>query len=507
MKREHPFFSKIGIILTVIFLTGFALLTWRTGGMAFSPGRLSAKDNNGASIEGFNSHVEFESECRRCHAPLTTTMDKLCMECHTNIAEQIANVSGMHGNIELVNQCSNCHLDHQGEGYDMVAEATKNFDHSTTDFSLLNHQIDFKMRVIACGDCHNRQNFSSEIETGCTECHENDDPVYMTQHVSDFGMNCLACHDGVDKMTQFDHSTTNFKIDGMHLDLDCANCHSQDKLADYPLNSSSMLSNTFSAEMFKNIPNYCEGCHQEPEVHRGVFSNQCVDCHKTSGWAPALWDGKEFIHSLDTNFSLTKHELDYRGQVITCSSCHQGDIYAFDDQGCIDCHSDGVDNAEFTQLHIQQYGMNCTTCHDGVDRMEDFDHQRVFPLEGAHTELDCLVCHTDQVFSGTPRECSQCHAEPDIHAGFFGLNCQNCHSSSAWTPATLRFHNFPLDHGGQGVVECATCHTVSYLTYSCYGCHEHQPAEIQEEHFEEGISLNELENCVSCHPTGLEDED
>jgi len=78
---------------------------------------------------------------------------------------------------------------------------------------------------------------------------------------------------------------------------------------------------------------------------------------------------------------------------------------------------------------------------------------------------------------------------------------------SAMCPATLRFHDFPLDHGGQGVVECATCHTTTYLAYSCYECHEHQPAEIQEEHLDEGISLNELENCVSCHPTGLEDGD
>lgn len=424
-----------------------------------------------------------------------------------NIAEQITSSSGTHGNIEGVNLCSGCHLDHLGKDYNMVTEAIKNFDHLKTDFSLVKHQIDFDMRLMTCEDCHNDQAFSTTVQTSCLECHQRADQVYMEQHTDDFGTNCLACHDGIDSMAGFDHSTTVFRIDGMHVGLECASCHSEEKMAENQLDPSVMISSRPTAEEFRNISSACEGCHQEPEVHKGIFSNECVDCHRTSGWVPALWEGTEFIHDLDTSFSLTKHELDFRGQVISCSSCHLGDIQAFDVQGCIDCHSDGVQNTAFIQPHIQRYGMNCTTCHDGVDRMEDFDHQRVFLLEGAHTEVDCLVCHADQVFSGTPRECSQCHVEPDIHAGFFGLNCQNCHSSSAWTPATLRFHDFPLDHGGQGVVECATCHTTTYLAYSCYECHEHQPAEIQEEHLDEGISLNELENCVSCHPTGLEDGD
>lgn len=482
-------------------------MIWQTGGKAFSPGRLSAVGRMGVSVDGFDSHAEFETECRRCHAPLSTTMDNLCKECHANIAEQIMSASGTHGNIDEVNLCSECHPDHLGKDYNMVTEAIKNFDHLKTDFSLVKHQIDFDMRLMTCEDCHNDQAYSTTVETSCLECHQMADQVYMEQHIDDFGTNCLACHDGIDTLVGFDHSTTNFRIDGMHIGLECASCHSTENMAEIPMDISVMNSSPLSVEEFRNISNSCEGCHQEPEIHKGIFSNECMDCHSTSGWLPALWDGMEFIHDLDTTFSLTKHELDFRGQVISCNSCHLGDIQDFDVQGCIDCHSDGVQNTAFIQPHIQRYGMNCTTCHDGVDRMEDFDHQRVFPLEGAHKEVDCLLCHTDQVFSGTPRECSLCHAEPDIHAGFFGLNCQNCHSTNAWTPATLLFHNFPLDHGGQGVIDCATCHTISYITYSCYGCHEHQPAEIQQEHLEEGISLDELENCVSCHPTGLEDED
>jgi hypothetical protein len=99
-----------------------------------------------------------------------------------------------------------------------------------------------------------------------------------------------------------------------------------------------------------------------------------------------------------------------------------------------------------------------------------------------------------------------CHAEPEIHAGFFGLHCQLCHTTSAWSPAQLRDHRFPLDHGGQGEVDCQTCHPTVYSEYTCYGCHEHEPGKTEEEHREERISLEELQQCATCHPTGQEDE-
>jgi hypothetical protein len=59
-----------------------------------------------------------------------------------------------------------------------------------------------------------------------------------------------------------------------------------------------------------------------------------------------------------------------------------------------------------------------------------------------------------------------------------------------------------LGHGGG--TTCATCHPSGFVSYTCYGCHEHDPASVRSEHLEEGIS--NFENCVSCHPTGQEDE-
>jgi len=98
--------------------------------------------------------------------------------------------------------------------------------------------------------------------------------------------------------------------------------------------------------------------------------------------------------------------------------------------------------------------------------------------------------------------CVECHAEPEIHAGVFGTQCQSCHTSTAWSPAQLQVHNFPIAHGEQGDQACAVCHPNVYFEYTCYVCHDHQPGPIQEKHFQEGISFQDLPNCAQCHPDG-----
>ncbi|MEP7358012.1 MAG: cytochrome c3 family protein [Anaerolineales bacterium] len=154
------------------------------------------------------------------------------------------------------------------------------------------------------------------------------------------------------------------------------------------------------------------------------------------------------------------------------------------------------------QEHVQQYGPNCLSCHDGAGNMQNFDHSRVFALDGAHASLECAACHADHKFQGTPSTCAACHQEPKIHAGLFGTECQNCHTTSAWAPAQLTRHTFPIDHGEQGEQSCATCHTQTYTAYTCYGCHEHNPRETQAQHAEKGITGEALLKCADCHAAG-----
>jgi hypothetical protein len=157
--------------------------------------------------------------------------------------------------------------------------------------------------------------------------------------------------------------------------------------------------------------------------------------------------------------------------------------------------------------HMQSFGLNCTGCHDGTGRQAVFDHSRFFVLDGAHAPLACDACHAGPRFDGTPADCSGCHAEPEMHAGLFGTDCAACHTTGVWVPAALRQHTFPLDHGEQGEVACATCHTADYAGYTCFGCHEHTPDETLREHAEENIPAERLSACAECHPTGEEDDE
>jgi hypothetical protein len=200
---------------------------------------------------------------------------------------------------------------------------------------------------------------------------------------------------------------------------------------------------------------------------------------------------------------------------MNCLDCHEDETFqGFDTGLCTACHAGQTggppddEKAGFMRQHSEQFGQTCLDCHDGVDRLSNFDHGRVFPLEGVHAEIACQDCHAGQSFRDTPQECAACHAEPEIHAGFFGVECQLCHTPQAWFPAALSQHIFPLDHGSQGEIPCQTCHVENvYVNYTCYGCHEHTPIEIEPEHLEEGISLEELAACVDCHPSGEEAED
>lgn len=136
-----------------------------------------------------------------------------------------------------------------------------------------------------------------------------------------------------------------------------------------------------------------------------------------------------------------------------------------------------------------------------------------------HQELNdqnCMACHSDHAgprltqrsrkpFShallrvATRDRCESCHQAPadKLHTQMTG-NCAQCHQAQAWKPATFDHGKFfPLDKDHDA--GCTTCHKgTSYRQYTCYGCHEHTPANMQAKHREEAGAVD-LDNCVRCH--------
>jgi hypothetical protein len=255
----------------------------------------------------------------------------------------------------------------------------------------------------------------------------------------------------------------------------------------------------------------CESCHleiarQRTSADEGLHSRlpdagRCQACHLEHQGREVVITEFAFLnvdHRQLSGFSLEKHQKDYAGEQLNCRSCHGQDRYISQTLDCLTCHVE--EDHDFMAEHLETYGSTCVPCHDGSGRFSGWEHDQVYPLDGAHQDLECQECHLEGNFLETPRECSGCHEDPEVHLGSFGLDCQRCHTSQAWTPAYLTDHTFDLDHGSQQPLECSTCHTDHYSANTCYGCHDHQPAEMMIVHFRESIYV--YDHCADCHPTG-----
>jgi hypothetical protein len=253
----------------------------------------------------------------------------------------------------------------------------------------------------------------------------------------------------------------------------------------------------------------CQSCHIEIAEQRteaiglhGILpgTSDCQSCHKEHQGRDAqitIFAFNNVDHEALAGFSLVNHKSNYEGEPMDCHSCHQLGDFGAEALDCTNCHAD--EDAAFTSNHTTQYGSDCASCHDGHDRLANFDHNLFFPLDGQHTDTACESCHINQIYRGTPQVCAACHEQPDIHDQSFGEDCMRCHNSSAWAPAELRYHTFPLDHGADAQQECAACHTTTYTNYPCTLCHD--ATEMQGVHIEER-TMATYEDCLSCHPTG-----
>ena len=156
----------------------------------------------------------------------------------------------------------------------------------------------------------------------------------------------------------------------------------------------------------------------------------------------------------------------------------------------------------------------CAECHssDGwrpARIASDFDHARLgFPLTGAHVQADCVSCHKQLSFKGTPSQCAACHADP--HRAELGKSCGSCHTSRSFVDRSLlvsahQLTAFPLT-GAHLAADCESCHQpgvqgkLSFLGQptDCVACH--QPTFVatrNPDHVAGGFPTH----CIECHNT------
>jgi len=230
---------------------------------------------------------------------------------------------------------------------------------------------------------------------------------------------------------------------------------------------------------------------------------ECAQCHTAERWTP-VERTPGFKHD-GTGFALDGAH----GQV-SCRDCHRSLVFTRIGTACADCHKDA---------HRGELGLRCEACHSprsswtNQRSMADRHSRTRFPLIGAHASVDCDSCHRGQQpnqYATTTTDCGQCHLQtylnaksPDHAKGGFSRRCEDCHTASAWRPATGIDHNttrFPLT-GAHQSVSCARCHVGGKFAGTptdCYSCHQ---ANYNSTTSPNHAAANLPRTCQSCHST------
>lgn len=408
-----------------------------------------------------------KQECKACHkaehikdtrlkTKLTTFLglSQECLSCHDDYHQG-----------KLSSKCSNCH------GFESFKNAT-GFDHSTTKFPLLGQH-----RNVECIKCHKTeiingkpaQKFAGLEFQNCTACHKD-------VHNNKFGQNCKQCHTEesfhMNKgMKSFDHDKTNFKLLGLHRQVDCKQCHKT----------------SLTAKIKHDNCNDCHTDYHKKEFAKNGISPDCKQCHINAGFTPSTFTIEKH--------NQTKFKLEGAHMASSCMACHKkSKEWTFSNMGksCVECHKNEHKGLIEDKYYPKE---SCSTCHNVTKwKAVTFDHNKTaYKLEEAHSKVVCSSCHyrknengiVTQLFKGTSKECSSCHK--DTHANQFAIagktDCSKCHGMDDWHKSKFNHNSsrFKLD-GEHEKVNCEECHKPvsdekgKYIDYKfenieCSSCH------------------------------------
>jgi hypothetical protein len=232
----------------------------------------------------------------------------------------------------------------------------------------------------------------------------------------------------------------------------------------------------------------CLSCHKEiarllkqGRGYHGLHPAECALCHAEHAGRDFRLIDPTFLDPATFDHEVTGYALAERHGLLKCEQCHREELvesgfaalrpgerkersYLGLARECSACHEDP---------HKGRLGVGCADCHRetgfrDVNRTA-FDHAKTaFPLRGAHSRAECVMCHDAKTAWGPhpPHEsCAGCHGEAhgrQLPSAGGGPDCDQCHSEDVFRPSTytvLRHERtpFPLlgKHAG---VPCADCH-------------------------------------------------
>ena len=398
-----------------------------------------------------------------------------CYACHAK--DYNATQDPNHAQAGFPTDCGTCHT--------TASWAGAKFDHNTfTKFPLTGAHVN-----VPCSQCHVNGKYAG-TPTDCAACHLPDyQKTTNPNHVQGgFPQTCDVCHNTTAwQPASYDHNKTAFPLTGAHVNVPCAQCHINGKYAGTPTDCAAC-----------HLPDYQKTTN--PNHAAAGFPQTCAVCHNTAAWQPAIFD-----HS-KTVFPLTGAHVN-----VACTQCHINGKYAGTPTNCAACHLTDYQKTTNPNHAAAGFPTDCSLCHSTASWAgATFNHnQTQFPLTGAHVNAACSQCHSSGVYKGLSTDCVSCHLQnynsttnPNHVAAGYPQQCNICHNTTAWQPATFDHSKtaFPLT-GAHVSVPCASCHIAGVYAGTptdCYSCHK---KEYQSTTDPNHVAAAFPTTCQTCHTT------
>ncbi|MSO23284.1 MAG: hypothetical protein EXQ58_08545 [Acidobacteria bacterium] len=421
------------------------------------------------------------ANCESCHrgaaTGVFTGLSTACVSCHLADYQNTTTIN--HREAGLPTACETCHNVDRWQG--------ARFDHAQfAHFALTGAHA-----KLDCNSCHSAGRFK-ETPSDCFSYHAKEFAATTNPNHAQAGFpkDCSQCHTSTTwSGGRFDHATsTSFALTGAHTRVNCSSCH--------------------VAGRFAGTPTGCVGCHAglyekttNPDHRRANIPTACESCHTTT-----TWQGAKFDHSF-SRFALTGSHIS-----VTCSQCHVGGTFTGIPTDCMSCHESAFRSTTNPNHVAAGISTNCQACHTTQQwKGAKFDHgATLFPLTGAHINVNCAQCHAGNTFSGTSTQCIGCHrpafqatANPNHVTANFPQDCTVCYTTAQWKGAKFDHSSatpFPLT-GAHINVSCLQCHVNNHFAgtaQDCLSCHLNNFSKTTNPNH---VAAGFPKTCETCHTT------
>lgn len=345
---------------------------------------------------------------------------------------------------------------------------------------------------------------------------------------------CMMCHEDPELTMEKNGKTISVFVQtsvinkSPHKDVDCASCHVDADVEDFPhpekLNTVECGSCHPVSEM-----QFASGIHGKVFSQNGLYAPDCKECHGTH----------------DILVSSLPESRTYKMNIpILCGKCHRegapvARIYNITEHNIVENYSQGIHGKGLFESGLIVTA-TCNDCHGNHNILPSKNRNSLVSTNKVAST--CMKCHVNierthkkvikaelwETQPGAVPSCTSCHpphkvAYQQITNKISDKTCLNCHIKDAskgefiikQSGDTIQFTNNHLPSSVHNKIQCVECHTSvskrlkrpceTVETVDCSNCH----IETSNKYYDSGHGkafLDKNENapsCSDCHGTHL----